>query len=422
MHLNTLKKEIFKSDILRVKILMAFFIFLALYVNIWSFFNTRDSEFLIKNNISHWIPFTLILLIACYFILQLMFFLHYQKKGKFISSGFKFFTLFIEISLPSLFLFIFFQYNPPMYILFSARTAVYYFFIILSALTLDFRMSVFAGTIAGLEYAILGFYILHSHKFSGLNLYNLDVEHIISRSLIFFLIGAVTAFVTQQIKNNLFSAFKATEEREQIAYIFGRHVSPEVVNMLLNRKRDQLSTSQFVCVLFLDIRKFTSYAENRNPEEVVNYLNHLFSIAIEIINKHHGIINKFLGDGFMAVFGAPFKGEHDIDDAVDAAEAILAEVDKKIAQGTIPNTRLGIGIHCGLAVTGNIGDELRQEYTIIGDVVNLASRIEQLNKVYNSQLIISEDVHALLQKPRGELLGDIPVPGRQKTIRVYQLK
>lgn len=192
--------------------------------------------------------------------------------------------------------------------------------------------------------------------------------------------------------------------------------------LLSQQKNTNLSEAKFVCVLFLDIRNFTAFSENKNPQEVVNYLNQMFGFMIDIINKHHGIINKFLGDGFMAVFGVPLKGDNDTNNAVQAAEEILIQIEKEIAKGTIPDTRVGIGIHCGIVVTGSVGAAERQEYTIIGDVVNLASRLEQLNKTYGSQLLISEDVHAGLQEQRGELLGDTVVPGRQKVIKIYRLK
>ncbi len=151
-------------------------------------------------------------------------------------------------------------------------------------------------------------------------------------------------------------------------------------------------------MMFLDIRNFTKFAESRQPEEVVNYLNTLFDFMIEIINQNNGIINKFLGDGFMAVFGAPVSDGQDCRNAVNAAMAIIKRLDEEVKAGTIPHTTAGIGIHAGPAVTGNVGSSQRKEYTIIGDVVNMASRIEQLNKQYGSQVLISDEVCKSIEK------------------------
>src|SRR5215475_14343319 len=123
--------------------------------------------------------------------------------------------------------------------------------------------------------------------------------------------------------------------------------------------------------MFLDIRNFTGFAEKRSPEEVVEYLESLFEFMIEIVNRHNGIINKFLGDGFMAVFGAPLSDGKDCENAVRSAKEILERVKEETDRGAILPTQVGIGLHAGKAVTGSIGSAVRKEYTVIGDVVNL---------------------------------------------------
>jgi adenylate cyclase len=175
--------------------------------------------------------------------------------------------------------------------------------------------------------------------------------------------------------------------------------------------------------MFLDIRNFTSFAEKRAPEEVVNYLESLFEFMIEIVNRHHGVINKFLGDGFMAVFGAPLSEGSDCLNAIAAAQEILTRVDIEVANGRVLATRVGIGLHAGEAVTGSIGTALRREYAVIGDVVNLASRIEQLNKQFDSQFLISETVWEASLDSLAEALpmGAVQVKGRQAPIQIYQV-
>jgi adenylate cyclase len=175
--------------------------------------------------------------------------------------------------------------------------------------------------------------------------------------------------------------------------------------------------------MFLDIRNFTSFAEKRSPEEVVRYLESLFEFMIEIVNRHHGVINKFLGDGFMAVFGAPLSEGGDCLNGVAAAREILTRVEEEVASGKVLPTTVGIGLHAGEAVTGSIGSSLRKEYTVIGDVVNLASRIEKLNKQFQSRLLISENVWQSLENNPAEAIpmGNVRVQGREEGIGIYQL-
>jgi len=369
-----------------------------------------------------WVPTVFLLLITSYFgAIRYLFKVCFLRGINFPVCGL-FLTAFIETSIPTIVICLIAQIHIPGYLLLSPPILVYFIFIILSALSLDIRLCYFTGIVASLEYGALAFVFLRYTNVSSIAPFLLIPENFVSRAIVLFAGGVVTAFVTSQIKTQLLSSFHAIQERDQIANIFGRHVSPEVVNMLLSQGANKLGEARFVCVMFLDIRNFTSYAEHRKPEEVVSYLNQLFGSVIEIINLNHGIINKFLGDGLMAVFGAPVSGHNDTDNAVRAAEQILEQIEKEVSLSIIPPTTVGMGLHCGVVVTGNIGAPQRQEYTIIGDVVNLAARIEQLNKTYNSELLISEDVYLGLQDKRGVLLGDIPVKGRKQAIKIYQLK
>ncbi|NBU99411.1 MAG: adenylate/guanylate cyclase domain-containing protein, partial [Spirochaetia bacterium] len=223
----------------------------------------------------------------------------------------------------------------------------------------------------------------------------------IAKSFVIFLSGIVSSFVSVQIVLRIQNSYNFLEERNRISDLFGKHVSPIVVDKLLNQKNDFETEVRHVCMMFFDIRNFTSFSENKDPVEVVNYLNCLFDFIIDIINKNNGIVNKFLGDGFMAVFGAPISGEDDVKNAIQSSFEILERIQLEITKGNIPATNVGIGLHAGKAVTGNVGSATRKEYTIIGDVVNLASRIEQLNKKYATQILVSEDVWNLYDKKRG---------------------
>jgi len=219
-------------------------------------------------------------------------------------------------------------------------------------------------------------------------------------------------------------AVEQEQARAEVLHTFGQHVSPQVVDALLNQGTEMESSERHVSVMFLDIRGFTTLSESRRPAEVVGLLNDLFGFMIDRINAHHGIVNKFLGDGFMAVFGAPLSTGSDAGNAVAAAEAILEALQERISSGRLPPLRVGIGIHCGRAVTGNVGSPQRKEYTLIGDVVNLASRIEGLNKQFDSTLLVSDEVWANLDEG-GRLAAcheGVKVKGRKAAVDIYQLR
>jgi adenylate cyclase len=242
------------------------------------------------------------------------------------------------------------------------------------------------------------------------------------RPVLFLMSGVVAGLVARQIRASVLRSLRATEDRRQVVQMFGQHVSPAVVKQLLAQPTGLSSELRDVCIFVLDIRNFTTFSERASPDDVVAYLNCLWGSAVDIVNRHQGIVNKFLGDGFMAVFGAPLVLGNNSENALNAAREILADVERASAAGEIPPTKVGIGLHAGQALVGNIGSSERREYTVIGDVVNVAFRIEQLNKEFGSTLLISESVR------RGAGLGDLmeastslPIRGRQAPVQIYKL-
>ncbi len=140
---------------------------------------------------------------------------------------------------------------------------------------------------------------------------------------------------------------RVNDERNRIMGVFGQHVSPEVVNKLLSQNVDQAGEMRNVCLMFLDIRNFTTFTEKAHPAEVVGYLNSLFEFMVDCVNRNQGIVNKFLGDGFMAVFGAPIPDEKNCHHALKASIEILNELGKFNAGRAQDATRVGIGLHAG---------------------------------------------------------------------------
>jgi len=163
--------------------------------------------------------------------------------------------------------------------------------------------------------------------------------------------------------------------------------------------------------------------EKKTPEEIVAYQNAVFGAAIEIVDRNQGVINQFVGDGFMATFGAPVATGRDCNNALRTARELLAAVKALSDSGRIPATSIGIGLHAGEAVSGNIGSQARQQYSISGNVVILASRIEQLNKDCGSQLLVSAEVlrEAGENDHAAKSLGLVQVKGRDEPIEIYRL-
>ncbi len=199
--------------------------------------------------------------------------------------------------------------------------------------------------------------------------------------------------------NNLDKAKdELSNAEERIKTLLNQQVSGDIAKELIQNQSDHPSKKKFVCIIFLDIRDFTPKVEGMDPEEIISYQNKVFGSMIDIVDRNKGIINQFMGDGFMATFGAPQSRGNDCQNAYNAAREIIAAINKKSEDKEIPETRLRIGLHAGLVVTGNVGTDIRKQYSITGRAVIIASRLEQLNKEFNTQLILSEDVFRKLDK------------------------
>jgi adenylate cyclase len=174
--------------------------------------------------------------------------------------------------------------------------------------------------------------------------------------------------------------------------------------------------------MFVDFRSFTAGARDRSPQEVVDRLDGAFAVLVDILDRHGGIVNKFLGDGFLALFGAPLQADDAAHQAVAAAREML-EANDRVNKATSWPLRIGIGVHFGEVVAGNIGSPRRKEYTVIGDTVNFAARLEALNKDFNSQFLISQAVHEALGDTCRDAvsLGDVEVRGYDKPMTVWRL-
>ena len=226
------------------------------------------------------------------------------------------------------------------------------------------------------------------------------------------------------IKAYALRAATARLKEQKTRTIFQRYVPNAVIEQFFQNPESMLvGENRMLAILFSDIRAFTTISERMSPDLLVESLNKYFSLMVEAVMNHYGTVDKYIGDAIMAIFGAPLHRSDDPVQAVDAAfdmlDALEAFNRDQNARG-YPEFRIGIGINYGLVTVGNIGTEKKLDYTVIGDPVNVASRIEGLTKRYEIPLIISESVREKLpQESFSRLLDKVQVKGRAGGLAVY---
>jgi adenylate cyclase len=258
----------------------------------------------------------------------------------------------IETSFPTLLLYLLagYLFAP---VIFGAWPALLYFlFIILSTLRLDFALSAFTGAVAAVE--LYGLAAVTLHPVWRTDDPNFNISYHLTRSAVLLAAGVLAGAVGVTIKRHFGRALAAASARDQVTNLFGQHVSPRVLERLLAIGAAELSEMRRVCVMFVDIRGFTQAARSRTPAEVVARLDAVFEILVDIVDRHNGIVNKFLGDGLLAIFGAPIEDPLEAENAVAAAREILRAIGASNVGAAWP-IRLGIGIHIGQAVAGTVG-------------------------------------------------------------------
>jgi class 3 adenylate cyclase len=218
-------------------------------------------------------------------------------------------------------------------------------------------------------------------------------------------------------------------DRENILKLFKRYVPAEVVSQALNTQEDQLISpgeSRVVSVLFADIRGFTKFASHLRPSQVVDFLNYYWQEISECVKQNKGSVNKYMGDGLLAVFGAPVSHIDNHKNAVSAALDMidrLTEINEKYAALLGTEIKIGIGINSGEVVVGNIGTDSYMEYTVIGNTVNIASRMESISKKKPNSIIISEDTERLIKNDfETSAVQLASIKGRDEKISYYEVK
>jgi adenylate cyclase len=416
---DALTREILLTEILRVK---AVIVTVSLLVAVLSVvFLSAPSEML---KVSHG-QFSLARLYAVYtpFLLAELWVLHLVTRRMALHGDIptlrRYMSALVETSLPTFVLYLHMNWMGPAEALGFVAPLAYFVFIILSTLRLDFWISAFTGFVAAAELLAMAMWY-HPAAFAGEPAPEFGFQLI--RSAMFLVGGILAGSVGVQLRHQFEASITAATARDRVTNLFGQHVSPEVVERLMVEGASTASEIRRVAVMFVDFRSFTAAARLRSPQEVVERLDGAFAVLVEILDRHGGIVNKFLGDGFLALFNAPFEVPGAAQHAVAAAREMLVAMER-INEATTWPLRIGIGLHFGEVVAGNIGSPRRKEYTVIGDTVNFAARLEALNKQFNSQLLISAAVHDALGEAGGDAvsLGEVEVRGYDRPMTVWQL-
>jgi len=291
-----------------------------------------------------------------------------------------------------------------------------------SGIRIDRRLALYAGTLAAVG-SLLVFAAAHSRLDPALasGLPTLRFDFALGRAAYLLLAGVLAAQFAQIGRRSAGRVTSQKMEKQRVADLLSEYVSPEAVGSVLAGRGDVKSEARTVTVLFADIVNFTGAAFASSPEQVVSWLNSYFSSACVVIGRHRGMVNKFIGDGLLAVFGAPAD---DPQHALHAAAAALAlcEAAARIPRPDGKPTRIGVGLHSGPVLIGSIGAAGRRDYTVIGDTVNVASRLESLTRQLDTDVLVTE---AVAQQASGLLdlqnLGRQRLRGRDEPVLVYRL-
>ena len=237
--------------------------------------------------------------------------------------------------------------------------------------------------------------------------------------LVMFVLTTILAYVHNFINEN--------RSKEKVKSAMGKYMSQDVMKRIV-QNIDNLGLGgkkSVVTVLFADIRGFTSMSEQMSAQEVSEILNEYFTEMEPIITRYNGVINKFIGDAVMAIFGEPIQDKNHAQNAVKCAYSMLLrvkELQKKWVKEGKPKIEIGVGVNTGEVFVGNIGSINRMEYTVIGDTVNLASRLESYNKIYKTKLLISPSTYEEVKGFTDVIkISDVQIRGKANKMDIYEV-
>lgn len=241
----------------------------------------------------------------------------------------------------------------------------------------------------------------------------------IQEAILFLVVSSLIALVMQQSRQIVRRQITAERDMTQVSQMFGRFV-PDVVARTMIQDRGVLDpVEREASILFLDIAEFTKMTEAKGPQDTVKILNAFFDMATDIIARHQGVVTQFQGDAILAVFNVPIANEAHARCAFDAASDILRNVGARNFMDQRISVR--IGLNSGPVIAGNVGGGGRQSYTVHGDAVNIAARLEALNKEYGTAVLLSRSIADALSGAPLRAIGEVAVQGHSKPIEIFTL-
>ena len=231
------------------------------------------------------------------------------------------------------------------------------------------------------------------------------------------LVAVLLAIVMRRARDTVRRQLEAEQEMASVSSIFGRFVPKSIVDSMIANQGALEPIEREATVLFCDIEGFTKLTEKKGPKAIVDTLNVFFDDAAEIIGQHNGVVTQFQGDGILATFNVPAEDERHAQNAFNAALALIQLVADKKFDGETLGIR--IGLSTGQIMAGSVGGGGRQSYTVYGDPVNLAARLENLNKEYGTKLLLPQSTLDQLTDPALTKVGDIDVRGFSEPIGIY---
>ncbi len=342
VYADALRVEIMRNEQQRMRVVALILCLVLVVTTTMTYAFPNLSQRLYRGGIPHWLPIATVAPYIVYEFLALGAIRWRQARGRDFPWYGRLFNAAIETSFPGTIVCVLCQGQEPQLVFAAWPTALYFIYILLSTLRLDFWLSLWTGVVAAIQQMALAVWFLPLAVLA--ERVNETFDYHVARSLVLLGAGVVAGVVARSLRRQFDNSVATAEARDRVTNLFGQHVSPAVVDRLLGTSTDLPSEIRRVCVLFLDIRGFTAQTRVRAAPETVALLNDFFAEMVEIVDRHHGIVNKFLGDGFLALFGAPFDDPSAAEDAVDSGLAMLAAIDRWNAARPSQVLRVGIGI------------------------------------------------------------------------------
>lgn len=413
-----LDKEIALSEYKRIQFFIVLLL-IGLLTMSFNFFIIKGTTQFFHNPNTKFLVTGWFVVFICYELVGYYIARYYLAIKTVIPPFLKLANVFTEALFPSLLLFLLCYKEQSVIFLDSPVMFFYFVLIVISSLNLEIKLGLITGLVSSLGYLIITLWSISEFDPNN-QVLHFPVILYVARSFFMFLTAMGSIFVAREIKQRVIKVFNLIEKNSKLNLLFRQQVSSTVADTLL-KKTESFKMKQ-LSVMFLDIRNFSGYAEAKDPKEINEFQNNFFGPILGIITKYHGTTNQILGDGLMATFESTSKNENHSENALNACRELLSTIKSLSVNNIIPDIKVGIGIHTGKVVMANIGNASRKQFSISGTAVIIAARLEQLNKEFNTQILVSKEFFQNLPSSFGnfENIGAISVKNISKKVEVYK--